>query len=102
MRGFFFCLWFGQSACADLIYRRNSNKQRTDMQLHPGLSYKFATRVFDQKVRRVAWQQSKRPGLDGDNICFQFMNFSSGSVLHLQLNQSHAGALSIWLLECCH
>lgn len=30
----------------------------------------------------VAWQQSKQPSIDLDNICFQFMNFISGNILH--------------------
>lgn len=35
---------------------------------------------FNKRVRCVAWQQNKQADPDLDNICFQFMNFISGSV----------------------
>lgn len=35
---------------------------------------------FNKRVRCVAWQQNKHASPDFDNICFQFMNFISGSV----------------------
>lgn len=102
---FFFALWFGWWTCTDFIYKQNSERQR---QLCNCAC--VATRPVVQicnaclwpKVRLVSGQRSKQPDLDGDNICFQFMNFISRSNLHLQLNQSHAEAPSVGLLECCH